>query len=105
MNPKDFDPGPLAHVEHHADGERSTLVFVRHLRHSPAKVWAALTAPEQLRQWAPFDPDRDLATTGQAVGGLVPGRPANGLEEHAEPNAGREVRVLRFEVVDEDVRG
>jgi len=67
MNPQDFDPGPLAQVEHHAEGERSTLVFVRHLRHSPGKVWAALTDPGQLRQWAPFDPDRDLATTGPAI--------------------------------------
>jgi uncharacterized protein YndB with AHSA1/START domain len=67
MNPQDFDPGPLAHVEHHTDGERSTLVFVRHLRHSPARVWAALTDPEHLRQWAPFDPDRSLATPGPAT--------------------------------------
>jgi uncharacterized protein YndB with AHSA1/START domain len=67
MNPQDFDPGQLADVEHHPEGERSTLVFVRHLRHPPAAVWAALTDPERLRQWAPFDPDRDLATTGPAV--------------------------------------
>lgn len=67
MNPRDFDPGPLAHVEHHVEGGRSTLVFVRHLRHSPEKVWASLTDPAKLRQWAPFDPDRDLATPGPAV--------------------------------------
>ena len=67
MNPDDFDPGPLAQVEHHADGERSTLVFVRHLRHPPAEVWAALTDPDRLARWAPFQPDRDLATAGPAV--------------------------------------
>jgi uncharacterized protein YndB with AHSA1/START domain len=67
MNPQDFDPGPLAHVEHHRDGERATLVFVHHSRHSPARVWAALTDPQQLRQWAPFEPSRNLATTGPAV--------------------------------------
>lgn len=67
MNQSDFDPGPLAHVEHHVEGERSTLVFVRHFRHSPAKVWAALTDPARLRQWSPFEPDRDLATAGPAV--------------------------------------
>lgn len=66
MTRQDFDPGPLAAARHHADGERWTLVFIRHLRHPPAKVWAALTDPEQLRQWAPFDADRDLATTGPA---------------------------------------
>jgi uncharacterized protein YndB with AHSA1/START domain len=73
MNPRSFDPGPLADVEHHVDGERSTLVFVRYLRHSPAKVWAALTASEQLRQWAPFEPDRDLVTTGPATLSMTDG--------------------------------
>jgi uncharacterized protein YndB with AHSA1/START domain len=67
MNPQDFDPGPLAPVEHHKEGDRSTLAFVRHLRHAPAKVWAVLTDPAQLRQWAPFEPDRNLATTGAAT--------------------------------------
>jgi uncharacterized protein YndB with AHSA1/START domain len=67
MNPHDFDPGPPSHVEHHVEGGRSTLMFVRDLRHPPAKVWAALTEAAQLRQWAPFDPDRDLATPGPAV--------------------------------------
>jgi uncharacterized protein YndB with AHSA1/START domain len=67
MNPEDFDPGPLAHVEHHEEEGRSTLVFVRRLRHSPGRVWAALTEPAQLRRWAPFDPDRDLATPGPAT--------------------------------------
>lgn len=67
MTPRDFDPGALADVEHHADGKRWTLVFSRYVRHSPAKVWAALTDPEQLHQWAPFDPNRNLATTGPAL--------------------------------------
>jgi uncharacterized protein YndB with AHSA1/START domain len=73
MNPQDFDLGPLAHVEHHSDGGRSTLVFVRHLRHSPARVWAALTDPALLRQWAPFQPDRNLATTGPATLSMIDG--------------------------------
>lgn len=67
MKPRDFDPGPLSPVEHHAEGGRSTLVFVRLLRHPPTAVWAALTDPEQLRQWAPFDPGRSLETTGPAT--------------------------------------
>jgi uncharacterized protein YndB with AHSA1/START domain len=36
------------------------------LRHSPTKVWQALTDPAQLREWAPFDADRNLSTTGPA---------------------------------------
>src|SRR6185503_14818751 len=52
-----YDPGPArgAHVE--KDDEKWTLVLVRELRHSPEKVWQALTDPAQLREWAPFDAD------------------------------------------------
>ena len=67
MNRSDFDPGPLAEVACEAAKERWTLVFVRHLGHPPAKVWAALTDPAQLEAWAPFVADRDLATTGAAT--------------------------------------
>jgi uncharacterized protein YndB with AHSA1/START domain len=67
MSPKKFDPGPLADAEHHVEGERSRLVFKRRLRHSPEKVWAALTDADQIRKWAPFDADRDLGTKGPAT--------------------------------------
>lgn len=67
MNPHDFDLGPPSHVEYHVEAGRSTLVFVRDLRHAPAKVWAALTEAAQLREWAPFEPDRDLVTLGPAM--------------------------------------
>ena len=46
------------------DGEKWTLVLVRELRHSPEKVWQALTDPAQLREWAPFVSDGNLGTTG-----------------------------------------
>src|SRR5262249_23288735 len=46
------------------DGDNWTLILVRELRHPPAKVWQALTDPAQLREWAPFDADRSLATAG-----------------------------------------
>ena len=48
------------------DGEKWTLVLVRKLAHSPAKVWQALTDPEHLREWAPFDSDRNLGAIGTA---------------------------------------
>ena len=67
MNHESFEPGPLAEVERRTAGNRSTLVFVRHLRHSPSKVWAALTDPAQLRQWAPFSTNRDLDHLGEAT--------------------------------------
>jgi uncharacterized protein YndB with AHSA1/START domain len=59
-----YQPGPAAGAEVHKDGENWTLVLTRELRHPPAKVWQALTEPEHLRQWAPFDADKSLASTG-----------------------------------------
>ncbi len=68
MNSRDqYAPGPAsgALVEKH--GEKWTLILVRELRHSPEKVWQALTDPAQLREWAPFDADGSLGTTGARV--------------------------------------
>jgi uncharacterized protein YndB with AHSA1/START domain len=48
------------------DGDKWTLVLTRELHHPPAKVWKALTDPEQLRAWAPFDSDRSLGAVGTA---------------------------------------
>ena len=79
MNETRFDPGPLAAVEHRREGERSTLVFVRELRHPPARVWAALTEPDQVARWAPFAPDRSLAEPGAATLRLTDGAAS---EEH-----------------------
>jgi uncharacterized protein YndB with AHSA1/START domain len=62
-----YAPGAAFGAEVHKDGEKWTLVLVRELRHSPAKVWEALTDPEQLREWAPFDADRNLGTAGTAT--------------------------------------
>jgi uncharacterized protein YndB with AHSA1/START domain len=59
-----YTPGPAAGADIRKDGERWTLVLVRELRHPPARVWEALTDPAQLREWAPFDADRSLATAG-----------------------------------------
>src|SRR5258708_20570126 len=47
--------------------EKWTLVLVRELRHSPEKVWQALTDPAHLREWAPFDADGSLGTVGNTV--------------------------------------
>ncbi|HEX8944479.1 MAG TPA: SRPBCC family protein [Gemmatimonadaceae bacterium] len=59
-----YAPGAAFGAEARKDGERWTLVLVRELRHPPQKVWQALTDPAQLREWAPFDADRNLGTTG-----------------------------------------
>jgi uncharacterized protein YndB with AHSA1/START domain len=64
MSRANYQPGPAAGADVHKDGENWTLVVVRELRHPPAKVWEALTDPEQLRAWAPFDADKSLGSTG-----------------------------------------
>ncbi|HLH07678.1 MAG TPA: SRPBCC domain-containing protein [Terriglobales bacterium] len=63
-----YTPGPAsgARVEKR-DGDKWTLILVRQLRHSPERVWQALTDPVQLREWAPFDVDGSLATAGKNV--------------------------------------
>jgi uncharacterized protein YndB with AHSA1/START domain len=85
-----FEPSPLADVEcvEGADDDRPTLVFVRDLRHPPERVWAALTEPAQLGEWAPFLADRDLGTVGDAVLTMVDGDTAVDLQavvRRAEP--------------------
>ena len=59
-----YAPGAAAGAKVRQDGDKWTLVLVRELRHPPAKVWQALTEPEHLREWAPFDADRNLDTAG-----------------------------------------
>jgi uncharacterized protein YndB with AHSA1/START domain len=61
-----YAPGAAAGAEIRKDGEKWTLVLVRELPHPPAKVWQALTDPDHLREWAPFDSDRNLGTVGKA---------------------------------------
>jgi len=62
---ENYKPGPAAGAEVRKDGENWTLVLVREVRHPPTKVWQALTDPTQLREWAPFDADRSLASVGE----------------------------------------
>ena len=49
------------------DGEKWTLILVRELRHSPEKVWQALTDPAHLREWAPFEVEGSLGRVGATV--------------------------------------
>jgi uncharacterized protein YndB with AHSA1/START domain len=59
-----YDPGPASGAKVQKDGEQWTLVLVRELRHSPEKVWQALTDPAHLREWAPFDVDQNMGKVG-----------------------------------------
>jgi uncharacterized protein YndB with AHSA1/START domain len=59
-----YAPGPAFGAKIEKKGEAWTLVLVRDLRHPPPKVWKAITEPEHLREWAPFDSDQSLAVAG-----------------------------------------
>jgi uncharacterized protein YndB with AHSA1/START domain len=62
-----YTPGPASGAQVRKEGEKWTLILVRELRHSPEKVWQALTDPAQLREWAPFVADGSLGTVGATV--------------------------------------
>ena len=84
----DYEPTGPAEVSCDTAGGRSTLVFVRDLRHPPVAVWATLTQPEELKQWAPFVPDRDLAALGPVTLTMISesdGGPFDAVVRHAEP--------------------
>jgi hypothetical protein len=66
-NREQYAPGPASGAQVRKGGEKWTLILVRELRHSPEKVWQALTNPAQLREWAPFEADGSLGTVGATV--------------------------------------
>lgn len=59
-----YEAGNAAGASVRQDGGQWTLVFVRDLKHAPAKVWRAITDPDELQAWAPFDANRDLSAVG-----------------------------------------
>jgi uncharacterized protein YndB with AHSA1/START domain len=76
-----YVPGPAAGAEVLKDGDRWTLVLVRELRHSPDRVWQALTDPAQLCEWAPFDASGSLAAAGARVTLTTVGAPTPHVTE------------------------
>jgi uncharacterized protein YndB with AHSA1/START domain len=80
MTRRDYEPGPLGDASHENDGRRATLVFVRTLRHPPARVWAALTGPSELAAWSPWTADRDLGRPGDATLTMIDGDTREPLE-------------------------
>lgn len=83
-----YAPGP-AYAQVEKDGDKWTLVLVRELRHSPDKVWQALTDPAQLREWAPFDADGNLGKAGNKVNLTTVGAPAPHVTETKVTRADR----------------
>jgi len=97
-----YEPGAASGAEVRKDGEQWTLVLVRDLPHPPGKVWKALTEPEQLREWAPFDSDQNLGTVGTArlstVGAPTP------LVSETQVKRADAPRLLEFNWGGQDIR-
>lgn len=89
-----YNPGPAEGAEVQKNGDEWTLVLVRELRHSPEKVWQALTDPAQLREWAPFDADRNLGAAG-TVRMTTVGMPNESVSE-TEVTAAEPPHVLEY---------
>ncbi|RYY09889.1 MAG: DUF485 domain-containing protein [Alphaproteobacteria bacterium] len=89
MSPRnELELGPADATIASKEDAQWTLVLVRDLRHSPDKVWDALTDPAQLKEWAPFDADRNLGSVGFAqltTVGAPEGTPSESKVERAEP--------------------
>jgi uncharacterized protein YndB with AHSA1/START domain len=76
-----YTPGPAVGAHVQKQGEKWTLILVRELRHSPEKVWQALTDPAHLREWAPFDADKTMDSAGTTVKLTTVGAPAAHVTE------------------------
>jgi uncharacterized protein YndB with AHSA1/START domain len=101
-NSEQYEPGPAFGAEIKKDGDNWTLVLVRELSHPPAKVWKALTEPEHLRAWAPFDADRSLGSVGAAQLSTV-GAPTAQVSESQVKRAD-EPKLLEYSWGAQDLR-
>ena len=99
---ENYQPGPAAGADIRKDGENWTLVLVRELRHPPTQVWEALTDPAHLREWAPFDADRSLASVGPVRLSTV-GTPAPVISETRVTRADAP-KLLEYQWGDGDMR-
>src|SRR6266446_827957 len=98
-----YTPGPASGAQVQKDGDKWTLILVRELRHSPEKVWQALTDPAQLREWAPFDADGSLGTVGTTVKLTTVGAPAPHVTE-ADVKRADAPKALEYNWGDFDIR-
>ena len=97
-----YAPGAAFGAEVEKDGDKWTLVLVRELRHPPARVWEAITDPAHLREWSPFDSDRNLGAVGTAklttVGAPTP------LVSESQVKRADAPRLLEFNWGGQDIR-
>lgn len=102
-NREQYAPGPARAAQVEKLGEKWKLILVRELRHSPEKVWHALTDPAHLREWAPFDADRNLGTAGTVAKLTTVGAPTPQVSETRVTRADAP-RVLEFNWGAQDIR-
>lgn len=94
-----YAPGPALAARVKKDGEQWTLILERELRHAPEKVWQALTDPQHLREWAPFDADENLAAPGPVqLTWMGTGRTMEAQVKRAEAPLALEVGDMRWEL-------
>ena len=103
-----YTPGPASGAQIRKDRaqngqEKWTLILVRELRHSPEKVWEALTDPAHLREWAPFDADGNMGTAGAEVKLTTVGAPVPRVTETKVTRA-EAPEVLEYNWGDFDMR-
>ena len=98
-----YTPGPASGAQIRKDGEKWTLILVRELRHSPEKVWQALTDPAHLREWAPFEADESLGTVGTTVKLTTLAAPTPHVTETTVTRADAP-KVLEYNWGDHDMR-
>ena len=101
-----YAPGPANGAQVLKDGvekDKWTLILVRELRHSPQKVWEALTDPEHLREWAPFDADGSLSRVGTTVKLTTVGAPSPMVSETTVIRA-EAPRLLEYNWGGNDIR-
>jgi uncharacterized protein YndB with AHSA1/START domain len=102
-NPEQYAPGPASGVQVRKEGEKWTLILVRELRHSPEKVWLALTDPVHLREWAPFEADGNLGTVGATVKLTTVGAPTPLVSETTVTRADA-LKALEYKWGGNDIR-
>lgn len=102
-NREQYKPGPATGARIQKEGEKWRLIIVRELRHPPEKVWRAITDPQHLREWAPFDADGNLGTPGSTVKLTTVGAPALHVTETTVTRADAP-RLLEYKWGDFDMR-
>jgi uncharacterized protein YndB with AHSA1/START domain len=102
-NRAQYAPGPASGAQVQKDGEKWTLVLVRELRHPPEKVWQAISEPEHLREWAPFEADGSLSTAGASVKLTTVGAPTPQVSQTRVTRADAP-RMLEYEWGGHDIR-